>query len=75
MSYGDYQAYTQTCNLPPGNYELICSNSYGDGWHGGYIEIQGNLYCDDASSFSTETHTITVTGTHMYFPDGLINYG
>ena len=27
------------CNFGNGNYQLHCIDTYGDGWHGGYIVI------------------------------------
>ena len=36
-----------TCNLPPGEYTLICSDSWGDGWNGGHVTIQGVKYCEN----------------------------
>jgi len=47
QEYGDDQQYTVQCCQPAGNYELTCKCSYGDGWHGGYIQIGGEKYCDD----------------------------
>ena len=38
------------CLLKPGTFTIYCKDSYGDGWHGGYIEILGNNYC---TGFST----------------------
>ena len=45
-SYGDYQEYRNQCCLTPGTYTLECKDSYGDGWHGGYIEVDGVKHCD-----------------------------
>ena len=47
-------ANTQCC-LPPGEYTLECKDTYGDGWHGGYITINGEDYC---KTF-TEGHSTT----------------
>ena len=45
--YGWYSTYTQQCTLLTNiKYKLHCKDSYGDGWHGGYITIQGIRYCD-----------------------------
>ena len=33
--------------MAAGDWPVTCDDSYGDGWHGGYIEIDGNKYCDD----------------------------
>ena len=39
---------TKECVLQVGKlYKLHCKDSYGDGWHGGYVDIQGNRYCNN----------------------------
>jgi len=48
------------CCLPPGEYTLECKDSYGDGWHGGYITVNGAKYCEDFDSSSLETHEILI---------------
>lgn len=52
--------YTEpNCCLKSGSYALKCTDSYGDGWHGGYMMIAGKKYC---SSFTTgKTHIEYVT--------------
>lgn len=49
LDFGNNQEYTQECCLPEDEEEFIinCKDTYGDGWHGGYLEINENLYCDD----------------------------
>ena len=49
LDFGNDQEYTQECCLPEDQEEFIinCKDTYGDGWHGGYLEINGNQYCDD----------------------------
>merc|ERR1719419_266138 len=47
QTYGSYQEYTEECCQPAGSYDLTCTCSYGDGWHGGYIQIGNDIYCDD----------------------------
>merc|ERR1712226_506090 len=37
--------YTEQCCQPAGSYDLVCKDSYGDGWHGGYLLIEGKKYC------------------------------
>ena len=37
---------------------MDCKCSYGDGWHGGYLEINGVRYCDDFSSGHKQTVTV-----------------
>ena len=45
--YGRYTTNFEKCCQPAGTYTLECIDSYGDGWHGGYIEINGTKYCED----------------------------
>ena len=41
---------------------MQCIDSYGDGWHGGYIEVLGNKYCAGFTSGKSKTNgVITVT--------------
>ena len=47
QKYENMQDYNEECCLAPGDYDLYCKCSRGDGWHGGYIEIDGKKYCDD----------------------------
>jgi len=47
QDYGDDGEYTVECCQPAGIYDLTCMCSYGDGWHGGYIQIGGERYCED----------------------------
>jgi len=60
-SYGSngYQA-TEICSIDGGVYTLTCSDSYGDGWHGGYITIGGETYCNSFSSGYIYDETVTV---------------
>jgi hypothetical protein len=59
-TYGDHQSYEEPCCLPSGTYELTCSDSYGDGWNGGHIEIDGASYCDDFAQGNSKTVSIIV---------------
>ena len=38
------------------------TSTYKDGWHGGYIEIQGQKFCDDSWSGSEKKEQVTITG-------------
>ena len=60
--YGNNGKYHQECCLPAGTYELLCRCSYGDGWHGGYVEIQGKKYCKELLSGSEKREQVTITG-------------
>jgi hypothetical protein len=55
----DYNVYSLTCCLASGVLELTCHDSYGDGWHGGYLTIGDSVYCDTFLSGSSMTTTIT----------------
>eukprot|EP00494_Astrolonche_serrata_P029221 UN29488 len=62
--YPDNQENDVTgCCLPAGTYDLYCGDTYGDGWNGGVIAIQGNLYCN---GFAGQSDTESVT---IEFPD------
>ena len=43
--YSSRREYIERCCLSSGEQTLTCKDGYGDGWHGGYIEIQGEKYC------------------------------
>ena len=49
-SYGDSSDYEEECCLVPGEYILNCGTLYGEGWNGGYVEIDGTRYCEDFTS-------------------------
>ena len=55
MPYTNYYDYVEECCLQPGTYTLDCKCTYGDGWHGGYVEIAGVRYCDDFLFGSNQT--------------------
>ena len=56
----------EECCLPDGGeYELVCMDSYGDGWHGGFLTIVGEAYCD--SSFESEQRVVVqLTGACVW---------
>ena len=59
--YGSNNNYIEQCCLAPGAYNLTCLDSYGDGWNGGKIEIQGNAYCKDFTTGGTLTKKVNIT--------------
>jgi len=65
--YGNYGEYTEQCCLEPGDYNLECKDSYGDGWHGGYIEVNGEKYCESFSSGSEKNSQIIIEGKGLPF--------
>ena len=36
----------------------ICKDRFGDGWHGGFIEIDGIKYCEDFKDGSSKPVTV-----------------
>ena len=49
-SYGWHNTYVhpEKCNLcSDTEYKIHCKDSFGDGWHGGFLTIDGQIYCDD----------------------------
>jgi len=41
-------------------------DSYGDGWHGGFIVIQGQTYCEYFNSGSSATEEVIIqTGKYI----------
>lgn len=42
--------YQKVCSQPEGTYPVFCEDFYGDGWHGGYLEIDGKKYCEEFKS-------------------------
>ena len=53
--YDDESDYSEDCCLAPDTYTLECKCSFGDGWHEGYLEIDGVKYCDDFTDGSSKT--------------------
>ena len=61
-SYGNDNRYTDQCCLAAGTHNLICQDSYGDGWHGGFIEFDGNRYCDDFTNGYEFSIPVNISG-------------
>ena len=51
-AYGSNQEYEQRCCFPADHEEFVisCKDSWGDGWHKGYLVINEHKYC---SNFTT----------------------
>ena len=60
-TYGNNEVYNEECCQEAGPYELVCKDSYGDGWHGGYIEIEGSQYCKDFEDGKEKTEEATMS--------------
>ena len=45
--YENHAEYTQECCLPEDqeSFLVTCTDAFGDGWHGGYLEIDEEKYC------------------------------
>ena len=61
--YGNRQIYTEECCQEEGNYELACKDSYGDGWNGGFLEINGEEHCRQFRDGHEEKKEVTMSGT------------
>ena len=79
-SYVGHAEYTQECCLPEDqeSFMVTCTDTWGDGWHGGHLEIGGNKYCEQ---FLTGTEWIesmpndfvtTEPGLYKYHKPNLI---
>ena len=60
--YSSRRTYTSSCCLNQGEHTLTCKDHYGDGWHGGYLEIQGKKYCKNFRTGRERKTTITING-------------
>ena len=60
MVHENYKTHEAECCLPPGEYTLECKDSWGDGWHGGYITINGTNYCENFNRGRLETHEVLI---------------
>ena len=61
-SLSNYQEYTYTVCLSPGVHEANLLDSYGDGWHHGYLTINGIDYGRDFLTGTSQVHTFNVGG-------------
>ena len=50
------------CCIAPGTYQLECKDTYGDGWRGGYIEVDGKRYCENFINGFIMSAQITIQG-------------
>ena len=53
--------YEQICCFAAGEYTVSCKDSYGDGWNGGYLEINGQKYCEEWSPDGGKLQENTLT--------------
>lgn len=65
QEYANNDIFTDECCQEAGSYELVCKDSYGDGWHGGYIEIEGTQYCNEFLHGHEQTEEATMNGADV----------
>ena len=69
QTFGWSGKFHQKCCLPADKKEYIiyCLDEANDGWHGGYLEINGVRHCDDFldGSIANDTMTISNIGKNM----------
>ena len=65
------ETFEQECCLPDHThyYAITCNDTYGDGWHGGYLEINGGKYCE---SFDEGFEMLDILPNISYDPTGMI---
>ena len=63
--YDNYKEDTQKCCVAKdqGEITITCKDSYGDGWHGGYLEINGKKYCASFESGTKFTDKLSLDGS------------
>lgn len=64
-TYGSYNEYSNQCCLSNGRHSLECKDSYGDGWHGGYIEVDEVKFCEDFTRGRGMTRDIMISGRKL----------
>ena len=62
QTYSNYVTNTKSCCLVPGHHELTCDDSVGDGWDGGFMTIEGKVYCKDFRTGHQQRHKIDILG-------------
>ena len=69
-TYKNNKVYERECCLEAGEKMISCNDTWGDGWNGGYLEINGEKYCND-SNFIFKEEIITIedvsSGKTKYF--------
>jgi len=60
VTYTDFGYFEESCPLVPGSYTLTCRDSWGDGWHGGFVTVNNVGYCGDSVSFSEQVQQLVI---------------
>jgi len=50
-NYLNYRPYYHHCCVPDRDLQLTCTDSYGDGWHGAKLTINGKQFCHQMSAY------------------------
>jgi len=60
--FGRNKTVSQTCCLAKGSYSVECKDTYGDGWHGGYLKIGGKnkKFCKSFTNGHKKTESVTI---------------
>ena len=64
--YANDASYDIECCQPPGDYTMKCKDSYGDGWHGGYIQVGSSptKICEDFKEEKPRGYKKEVIASH-----------
>jgi hypothetical protein len=64
QEYEARNTYTEECCQLAGNYELTCKDSWGDGWHNGYLQIgdEPKKWCKDFKAGHEQSQEVEMTG-------------
>ena len=60
VEFEDNKTVSQTCCLAKGTYTLECKDTWEDGWHGGFVEINGKKYCENFNDGHKATRSVTI---------------
>ena len=61
--HGSYSYHTKTCTIFKGDNLLTCKDSFGDGWHGGFLIIENQVHCHDFLDGLQKDVLLRITGT------------
>ena len=56
--------YVEICCIAPGIHTLTCEDTGKLGWRGGYVKIQGHIYCHDFVGYRSR-QKLLVSGNHI----------
>ena len=56
--------YVEICCIVPGKHTLTCRDTGKLGWRGGFVKIQGHIYCHDFVGYSS-MQKLRVSGNHQ----------